>query len=89
LESQRGIVRNHRLRRVVAIAAPQGQSHEVLMFRRRDIFQAIQAPINPLKIAGLDMIRKVTVLVAGVAGLLGGEETALGHGYRVERMSSF
>ena len=80
VQAEGGLMRDNRLRHVVAATTPQRQPNQVVVFADRDRRNAVKAASNTLEIAATHVIRQVRVVVPRLFGLLSREVSALGGG---------
>lgn len=87
VNTQRRLVGSHCLRFVIAAAAPERQSNQIIVFGDRDLGQPIDAATDTLEVSFLHVVVRVLFRVASLLGLLGREIAALLGGQLVERSS--
>jgi hypothetical protein len=66
-----------RLGLVVTVAAPKGESHQIVMLRKRNLRQAVETVPSTLEGSGSDVVVEVRIAVTEGGGLLGGKVAPL------------
>ncbi len=70
MKRQCRVVGSHCLWLVVAVAAPEAQPDQFILFIQRDYWKAIEPTTYPLEVPSLGVVVEVAIAIAGLARLL-------------------